>query len=162
MHSRKNINKEFNFHIKLRCANLTFHFEAGTISVYGLFKKNDHELRVLKLIILKKVRTFIMHRKQTMDTIRLYSPSTFNVIVKQEELIYLITVLFAELLRLEMGHQMPSELPGPVPNLGEDSGIQKKNPRVPKAISTIVWRITLCVMYINIFIVLYYYGARVV
>jgi hypothetical protein len=35
-----------------------------------------------------------------------------------------------------MGHQMPSELPGPVPNLGEDSGIQKmQNPRVPIAIS---------------------------
>jgi hypothetical protein len=24
-----------------------------------------------------------------------------------------------------MGHQMSSELPGPVPNLGEDSGIKK-------------------------------------
>jgi hypothetical protein len=38
-----------------------------------------------------------------------------------------------------MGHQMPSELPGPVPNLGEDSGFQKKqNPRVPKEISAII------------------------
>ncbi len=52
-----------------------------------------------------------------------------------------------------MGHQMPSELPGPVPNLGEDS-VNKKtaNQRVRKATSaiimygTIMWRTSLCML----------------
>ncbi len=71
-----------------------------------------------------------------------------------------------------MGHQMSSELPGPVPNLGEDSGIQKQqNPRVPKAISAIIKYHSLenqlmCVSCTLIYssqylrTVLYYYGAR--